>query len=350
MSSSLVTAISYLCTLTGLGASMAYAATFFLTPYNQLYFSGQSGYDDTDLPYTLAIVECAVTGSTFIIGALAFATAKNPPRRVILTALLFFIVAVVLQGTFGVIRAWNLGLVGDDMTRTCSDEGLTGCPTTRFETRIGGRDIMFKEPYGGQCSFWFWGPKMQTRYEGMVDLSSCAGWEETGGALCDQSIQKYMDWTKATSYGYRDDIEDIKTLLSDTTGAVTIKKVHNMEILYTLQATVLTAKNSSIPSEQRYSGQPSIAYCWYWGCSEVCNSHRFWVNRWWLFSSVALTVLHIINAIMAVSLWRQLDPSVQPIKNIKAGIDVENNVVENEFMVQPLGRRRRVQNPSGLLF
>jgi hypothetical protein len=331
---------------------MAYAATFFLTPYNQLYFSGQSGYDDTDLPYTLAIVECVVTGSTFIIGALAFATAKNPPRRVILTALLFFIVAVVLQGTFGVIRAWNLGLVGDDMTRTCSDEGMTGCPTTRFEVK-NGRDIMFKEPYGGQCSFWFWGPSFKARYEGKMPGStygsSCAGWKEFSGD-CDEEIEKNMDWTKATSYGWRDDMSDIGPLLDDTTGAVTIKKVHNMQILHSLQATVIAAKNSSIPSEARYSSQPSIAYCWYWGCSEVCNSHRFWVNRWWLFSSVALTVLHIINAIMAVSLWRQLDPSVQPIKNIKAGIDVENNVVGNEFMVQPVGRRRRVQNPSGLLF
>jgi len=320
---------------------MAYAVTFFLTPYNQLYFSGQSGYDDTDLPYTLAIVECAVTGSTFIIGALAFATTKKPARRVVLTALFFFIVAVILQGTFGVIRAWNLGMVGDDMSRTCSDEGMTGCPTTRFEA-VNRRDILFAEPFGGQCSFWFWGPNMKTRYDGKDDGNSCGGWQSGGGDLCDQEIEKYMNWAKPSSYGWRDSPESIVGKAVDLSGGATIEKVHNMKTLYERQNSL---SNGTIPPENRYSSQPSVAYCWYWGCSEVCTSHRYWVNRWWMFSSLVLTILHLINAIMAVVIWRQM----APVMNIKAGKDVEMPE-ESGFIVPSVGRRRRVQNPSGLLF
>ena len=133
MSEGVVTAVSYLSTFIGLGSTFAYLATFYLTPYNQLYLPSESGSDDTDVSYTLAIVECVISGCTFIVGVLAFAAAKSPPRRVVLVAMLFFIVSVVLEGTFSTIRAWNLGLVGTDMERTCSDIGVfTGCPTTRY--------------------------------------------------------------------------------------------------------------------------------------------------------------------------------------------------------------------------
>ena len=57
-SEGLVTALSYLSAFIGLGATFAYLATFSLTPYNHLYLSGESGYDETDVSYTLAIVEC----------------------------------------------------------------------------------------------------------------------------------------------------------------------------------------------------------------------------------------------------------------------------------------------------
>ena len=66
MTSTLVTVISYLCTLVGLGATAAYAVTFYMLPYNEIYLTGLSGYDEADLPYTYAIVECAVSGSTFL--------------------------------------------------------------------------------------------------------------------------------------------------------------------------------------------------------------------------------------------------------------------------------------------
>ena len=342
MVDSMITAICYLSSLTGIGATLAYIATFFITPYNQLYFSGQSGYDDTDLSYTLAIVECVIAGSSFIIGTLAFAAPKKPSRGAILVAAIFFGLSVVGHGTFGAIRAWNLGLF-DDSERTCSDGGMTGCPTTRYET-VNDREIMFSEPHGGQCSFWFWEP-MQPRYMGIDDKSSCNGWQQSSGDDCDQNIDKYMNWAKASSYGWRDDTDGIKALLDDTTGSVTIKKVHNMETVYRLQATVVSQLNTSIPASRRFTSQPSIAYCWYWGCSEVCTPVRYWLNRWWLYSSIVLTLVHFINAVLGAVIYRRM----RPILNVKASEDVEM-APASAFIVPKIGRRRRVENPSGLLF
>ena len=351
----LTVAVTYLSIIVGLCVSAAYAATFFLTPYNELYLSGKSGYDDTDLPYTLAIVECCIAASTFMVGVLAFT--RKPARRAVLVALIFFIVALVMSGTFGSIRAWNLGIVGDDMERTCSDEGLSGCPTTRFEAAHK-RDIMFDSPFGGECSFWFWGPTMKARYEGQEIIpgtgepanDACAGWAGSNGRMCDQKIETYMDFSEPSSYGWRDDTEDITALLADTSGGVTIKKVHNMEIVYQLQQTVTSQLNSSIPASQRYNSQPTIAYCWYWGCSEVCTKDRHWVNRWWLYSSVVLTLANIVNVVLAALIWRRLPgPKEDLVAGVAVPTDVEIPEIESAYIPKQ-GRRRRLQNPSGLLF
>ena len=366
-SSTIISIISYLCAIVGLGATMAYATTFYLTPYNEIYFSGQSGYDDTDLPYTLAIVECVVTGSVFIIGALAFPGDRHPSRNVVLVAAAMFAAGAVLQGTFGVIRGVHLGFIGDDVSRTCSDVGLSGCPTTRFEALPGrNRDIMFTSPFGGQCSFWFWGPGMKTRYDGFdtkgsnQNSNSCGEWGNTA-SICDKAIEEHMNWMKASSYGWRDDTTDITSLLKDTTSAVTIRKVHNMELLMKLQQTTtgnLTRADETpfsaavkvagaIPEEWRYTSQPSIAYCWYWGCSDTCQSHRYFVNHLWLVFSGVLTLVHLLNFILTL----RVIPSQK--KSLKEAVGVEVPELEGGYQrpaLPTVGRRRRMQNPSGLLF
>ena len=338
MTEGIVTAISYLCTLIGLGATAAYAATFYLTNYNEIHYAEESSYDDSDLSYTLAIVECCLSGATFIIGVLAFASAGRPNKRAILVAALFFAVALIMEGTFGIIRGWNLGLFGDDMEGTCSDEALSGCPTTRYEAA--GHEIEFRAPNGGDCQFWFW-DNMDARYTGD---QACGGWGATQTPGCSDTIENYMDWTKASSYGWRDDPDAV--LSASQGNLVTINKVHNMKLLFELQAEV---QNSSSPITTTYSKQPSIAYCWYWGCSDVCQPHRFRVNRWWLISSVSLCVLHLICMTMSLVVWRRT-PSDDAKE--KAGLPVTIPFEGNEFQVPELGRRKRrlLQNPSGLQF
>lgn len=374
--SNMISAIHFFCALVGLGMSAAYGVTFFLTSYNEIYFSGQSGYDDTDLPFTLAIVECVITASVFIIGSLAFPTDRVPSRNAVLCAAFLFAGGSILQGVFGVVRGTHLGLIGSDITRTCSDTALSGCPTTRYEN-VRSRDIMFSSPYGGQCTFWFWQPGMKALYESAEEkgeITLCGGWSKNSPTICRQTVEKHMDWSKASSYGWRDNPSEITALLSDTTGGVTIGKEHNMEQLMILQSTVIgtaenttnqdwasvsvSANDNNIPSEYRYASQPSIAYCWYWGCSEICQSHRFWVNRWWFFSSFVACGFHVINFILTLrvipSKKKSEDASVVegvPLAVLEDGVNQPSLKPELlNSMKMNAGRRRRLQNPSGLLF
>tara|TARA_B110000879_G_scaffold202168_1_gene278185 strand:+ start:381 stop:1484 length:1104 start_codon:yes stop_codon:yes gene_type:complete len=365
-SEGLITIVSCLCTFIGLSASAAYAVTFYMTKYNQLYLSGQSGYDETDMPYTYAIVECCISSATFFIGLLGFVTAGRPTRRAILVCLLFFGVSCGLQGTFGILRAWNLGIIGDDMQKTCSDiSQSTGCPTTRFE-HVHERAITYASPSGGDCTFWFWGNRasMALPTAGsmmrLVDIekkncppgqNTCTSTTLPGGlykGIAPGTIEKYMNWADVFSYGWRDDPDEvIKLGETGNLESLMLDKTHNMQHILTIQNKSATATSGNIPEADQLSEAPSIAYCWYWGCNSVCHEQRYLVNRWWFFSSLGLCVLHIMNVIVSAMLFQRLPKIAYAVAAVEP--DDEPDL---ELMVPTRGRRKRqlVQNPSGLMF
>ena len=334
---------SYLSSLLPLSIAFAYAVTFYLTDYNEIYYSENNSYDDSDLPYTIAMIECCLAAVTALLGLVSFAT--KPTKNISLVYSLFFGVGTIMSLVFIIIRGSHLGIFGGDES-TCTDASLAGCPTTRYEAI--NDDIQFTSPSGGDCQFFFWGPDMKPRYSGD---SACNGYGETDG-VCGPLIENYMDWTKSSSYGWRDDPADIQAASQGQ--IATIDKIHNMKYLFSLQSTI---GNVSIPNAYAYSKQPSIASCWYWGCSEVCQPHRFRVNRWWFISSVALFVIHMICLVLALISWRsnrqkEFDDSIQ--KPSKAASDVEQpqEGTELNFSNVSIGRRKRrlIQNPSGLQF
>jgi hypothetical protein len=351
--------MSYISMIVGALATASYFVTFYLTTKDQIYFAGEngSGNDTKDLPYDLAIAECIASGSLVLISLLAFRNKREPW----LAGTVLVGIAMAMHAIFAVIRGVNTGILFDDVSRTCSDKGLSGCPTTRYEATAAHQDIMFSSPFGGQCSFFFWGPAMKARYEGLKEGTNgeplndaCAGWAQNNGRLCDQTIETNMDWSKASSYGWRDDTSDITSLLFDANNANTIKKEHNMEILYKLQQQIVNVSSGAIPPEYRYKGQPSFAYCWYWGCSDVCTSHRYHVNMWWFYSSVVMTVADLVIFIWALKTLPD-DEDVRH-RSLKDEMSVAEAVglEDGEFFAPrpPVtGRRRRIQqNPSGLLF
>lgn len=347
--------ISYLCTLIGLGATAAYSVTFYTTTFNEIYYHGNSGYDDIDLPYIYALIECGASACTFVIGLLAFALVKIPTRGQSIVAIVFFSFFLIVSGVFGTIRAINLGYIGDEPTGTCSDPDITGCPTTRWEAKQG-RNIMFTEPHGGQCSFWYWGD-MGARYAG----NACPGYADTAllksvspavnFGTCLGAIETYMDWTKPSSYGWRDDPKALTEAMNDVSDITTIDKVHNMKMLQILQGAVRMAdSNETISKEDAFTVQPAIAYCWYWGCSEKCQSDRYYINQWWFFSSLALSFIYLLNTIMSVTIFRNITDEnfILPVAQAKPTVRLAQ-----EFVMPVMGRTRRrmVQNPSsGLQF
>jgi len=372
-----VTVISYLCTIFGLVSAAGYAVTFYFLDYNQLYLSGQSGYDDTDLPYTYAIVECVTSGFTLVIGVLAFATSGRPTKKAVMIALFFFGAACVLEGTFSMLRAWNLGLIGDDMEKTCSDVGqATGCPTSRFED-VHDRDILYSEPSGGDCTFWFWGnkpaagavnPVAMTRLIDIIkpnaDGTGYANPEMQDGTyfgLDPRDVETYMDWSRPSSYGWRDDPNALANIGAendddlDNLDALNLNKRHNMRQIMTLQDRIVLADDDNIPASDRLTQAPSISYCWYWGCNAVCHGERYLANRLWFVSSVTLFALQLVNAILASIVYRRT-PHSSNDKHSEAKIEADptdDQYLEDPELMPPLrGRIKRqlVKNPQGLMF
>lgn len=330
---SIALAINYISTWLGLAAVAGYAVTFFVVPYNSLYLSGESGYDENDIPYILAMAECAVAGLTFVMGVIG---AGNKTKPALLTMMIFFIVFVVFQGTFSVMRVWNLGLLGDDMARTCSDTMNSGCPTTRFESANSlGRDILFTEPLGGECNFFFWkvGGVMPTRSEWeRENFTPC----QDPDNMCAWRMETYMDWSKRSSYGWRDDPTALRAVDSSTNSQTTFPKVHNMQELMKLQVKY----NRTLVQSVQYDEQPSIAYCWYWGCHSVCQPVRWIVNRWWLTSSLVMFVVQIINMGLTTALW--LRPRAAKVKTIAEAQSTPSFVMQAPV----LGRRNRRLNTN----
>ena len=152
-----------------------------------------------------------------------------------------------------------------------------------------------------------------------------------------------MDWSSPTSYGWRDDPTEVRS--SGTTDLSTIKKTHNMAELNRIQS------NKTDHILTPFTTQPSIAYCWYWGCNQVCNSHRYLINRMWLVFSVALCVLHLVNVVMAGYLWR-LRPSPTKKQSVSPVPTADVLGLSPSFVVPDFGRRRRPlqPNPSVLQF
>ena len=335
----IVETISFLCMLIGLAATAAYALTFYMTPYNELYLEGGSGMDDTDQPYLFAIVECAFSGATALLG-LFFFSKSSVERRTVMIAILYFSVGVLLEGGFAAVRSWTLGLFGDDMASTCSDVGaLTGCPTTRFEHHK--RMILYTEPHGGDCTSWFWGPNMFTRKE--ADCSEYPGLKVSDESSCKDVMETYMDWSRASSYGWRDDPSQMHLSVEGT-----LPKVHNMQIMMKIQADLNTTGKIANP----LSSQPALTYCWYWGCHPVCTSHRYSINRWWWMSSLSLFGLYVINLTLAVILWQRSKVVVEQIVKEEPPAVPAISDEENPIVIPNFGRRKRTmeRNPSVLRF
>ena len=330
MSETYSIALSYLCMSIGLGATIAYAATFFVTPFNELDITIQ------DTPYVLSMVECVVASSTLILGILAFAHQKTPPKRVALVTLIYFATALLFEAACVTTRAWHFGMFGDDMLHTCSDAGaLTGCPTSRYEL-LEDRDIS----HSSECTFWFWGPNMFTR--GDADCNVLPPISVTPTGDCKEVMDTYMDWSHPTSYGLRDDPTSVTTASFGELS--TPDQVNSMRKLMELQAKL----NGTI--QQPLTSQPSINYCWYWGCNSVCHEHRFRVNWWWFISSASLLVLYGINVTLTAIVWRHHTGIVK--KEDGASVDVETANGEEMFIVPTIGRRKRnmKRNPDMLRF
>ena len=158
---------------------------------------------------------------------------------------------------------------------------------------------------------------------------------------CGWRMETYMDRSKSTSYGWRDDPTVLRAVDSSTNSLTTFPKIHNMQRLMQLQAKY----NRTLVQSVQYTEQPSIAYCWYWGCHAVCQPLRWAANRWWLFSSMLLFALQTSNMAIVIALLTK--------PKEKSGLPVTAPAPPSFVMNAPLFGRRTRQlgaNPSVLHF
>ena len=341
----IISILSTACIFFGIGLTFAYGSTFLTTSYNEIYLAGESGLDETDLPYTLAIIECVISGMTLLVGLLAVAVPRKIDRNVITIALVYFLVATVTESILLTTRLSSLGMFGE-IAKTCGDPNTaTGCPTTRFEAKHD-RSILYTSPLGGDCQFFYW-DEMRTRYQpgSPCQLTTPS---DSATTICDSNIQNFMDWSSPKSYGWRDDPRAIENL-NEADELTSVDKIHNVAELDVLQ----TLYNDSI--SEKFETQPAIAYCYYWGCNSVCNSHRYLVNQQWMFSSIVLLITHVAFAGSAALICRRAESLddfkpvlVQNIPYATATVTVKDP--EALYLDIPdMGRRKRRLTP-GLKF
>lgn len=321
-------------------ALVVYVVTLYLLEWEEL----DSG---TDLSYSLSVVEMCVSIGLGLTCVYVFRQKGGN----IQTALIFFVLAFVFQVAVTSIRATNLGFFGE-VENSCSDTGKeTGCPTTRFE-HVHDREITYREPKGGDCTFWFWGvrPESAVSSSGSMKRLADMGGSSSYRGISLNDIETYMDWSEPESYGHRIDPDLLQSLTDSLTDQSLPdlskkKRIFNMEHLLELQESI-----TGLTDEEKYATAPSLEYCWYWGCNAVCNHERFVINRVWFWLSVLESVLTLVYCGLTYSIFQHVAKDNKKDTNVQ-GADAATDVGEGEELLLPVyGRRKRLQNPSSLMF
>jgi hypothetical protein len=165
--------------------------------------------------------------------------------------------------------------------------------------------------------------------------------------ICNNNIENHMNWANPASYGWGDNPEAIMDLPEGSQVLTSVDKLHNPSFIKaSLQ---IKYEDQIITQMSNSSGPPAIAYCYYWGCSSVCNSHRYLINRQWLWSSVILLITHVLFAISSALLCRRAkEYKIVPVLPVAVTPPIAVAFPVNGFVVPQMGRRKRVLN--GLKF
>lgn len=253
-----------------------------------------------DLPLGLLLSIEIVFSILLLLGGLFSNLArKNAKTRYALLILTFLsFVAFVSTLVFRAATLWGNAqgqcrYFGQDSDGVAGDY-IHACPTTRHENQGASPGLFWKveksEPtLESDCVFWFWDNTFTL--ESVLNGNSGASVNNTHReALKDEMIEN-MDWTQKHLYGYygcksgSDCVTDGRTLFE-----------------------TIQNKNLGVSIKKKLSSTPDISFCYYWGCSSVCNPDRYRVNRILLYSAFVMsTSLLIFLGIVGALAVGQLD-------------------------------------------
>ena len=243
-----------------------------------------------DLPLGLLLSIEIIASIVSVLGSLAFMLGlKNKNTRYAITIIMFFVFAALASTlTYRGTMIWGnaegqCNYFGSDSDGEYGDYEKA-CPTTRHTNlKPTGSGEFWKlehvEPtLESDCIFWFW--------DNTFTLSSVSEEGNPNYISLQKEMIENMDWSQKHLYGFYGVDSDCTNTLGSTDCIP-----DGRTIPLTIQET-----NLGITIDKKLSNGtvPDISYCYYWGCSEVCNVDRYRVNRILLFGGIAMASLSFI--------------------------------------------------------
>jgi hypothetical protein len=241
-----------------------------------------------DLPLGLFLTIEIIASLVLAFGSASFFLAlKNKNTRYAIAIVLFFTLgAYASTGTYRVLMIW--GENEGQCKYANVDDYIKACPTTRHVNTKPANGDFWKlervEPtLESDCIFWFW--------DKTFTLSVARSTYNNNITLHNEMIEN-MDWSQKHLYGFY----DVESRCEKGTDCVPDGRTIPLVIQQKAYAKKLIKKpiaNNTVPD---------ISFCYYWGCSEVCNEDRFRVNRVLMYGGMVTTAISFVLFAAGVSL------------------------------------------------
>ena len=211
-------------------------------------------------------------------------------------------VAFSVTGTWRAMTLWGSSpgqckYFGDENDGTSGDY-IQACPTTRHENTkpVGSEnywEINHQEPlYESDCIFWFW--------DNTPSYQSLMAQTNPKKEQLKLEMLENMNWADKKNYG----LQPIDLPCNENTNLAAFclpdgRTAYN-----------LIEKQAAQPDPNKYGVTivkqlddkiPEISFCYYWGCSKVCNEYRYRVNRVLLYGTFGFAGMSLLFLILCGS-------------------------------------------------
>ena len=231
-----------------------------------------------DLPLGILLsIEIVFSALLFLGGLFSMLGHKNVKTRYAL-----LIIAFISFGAFMSTLVYRAATIWGNSKGQCryfgdsaSGDYINACPTTRHENQGASPGVFWKvektEPtLESDCVFWFWDNTFTL--DSLLKGSSGMGINNTFREELKDEMIENMDWTQKHLYGYYG-CRNGANCVSD--GRTIFQSIQEKQL--------------GVPINDKLSSTPDISFCYYWGCSSVCNPDRYRVNRILLYTGFVMS-------------------------------------------------------------
>ena len=248
----------------------------------------------SDLPLGLLLTVEIICSVLMALGGCFSKLAKQNKRTryalFIITLLTF--IAFMTSLVFRAMKLWGNAEGQCNYFGKASDgqygDYINACPTTRHENQGASEGVFWKieriEPtLESDCVFWFWDNTFTL--DSVIKGNSGKIINTTYRTNLKDVMVENMDWTQKHMYGYYGCKQT--NCLSDGRAVF-----HEIEARTDLGVPIVKKLGNS-------NSLPDISYCYYWGCSSVCNPDRYRINRILLYTSFVMSAISLLYFIAA---------------------------------------------------